>query len=726
MDLEEYEIENKRLSQKNAILQDEIAILNQELNIMKKSNHSGSIQQSDWEEEAKKVKELLIRKDALLSKFAQNLVMLQGRLGIEKLVYKEVKFFISQFQLQISKYKEQILESIEEERTKSSLKIKDITNKLSTQIDVLKSRSQILETENSELILKCLDLRKENEMGKIAMNEKISELQNQMNKAEEAVISDRSIFKLKMDEIAQEMNSWKKKYQIVAEDNTIKSIVIEKLEKECNQLRGSNFSSDSDLKRLKEEVAVKNMKITENSQEISRLQSIIKEKEFQMQIQVDQLDQIKRTCGEKDSQNLELKSKFDRLLQTYESVQSDVKALLSREGSLRAECNQKDNDNQKLEQQIITLQQQRQQLEDSFHEEREVLKKKFDAELADVRNQFLHGKSQDTVEREDLKAQLATVIKEKRDVEDLLSKERTLTQKRQAENNQHITALETTLKEKKKEIERFAQENEKRDVELSRLTKENQSLQELVNSHRKEITSHQHLLRSLQAQLDAQTSQDSNSKNLEERIQQLEKENSSLQYESKQKNNEIQSLKDTIRRECEERTHFLIKISDLEDEIRRLKVSRSSNAASQTPSNTSKSFSSGELNPNSAGTSTTSTTSTTSASSRSMPVTSQSSKGGFRSMTKKDPMVTTTNNSRLHQGEYVDTDVQPFLKSIIQADNSLETGKLNMIGNSGNGGNDGNGSHVSSQDSRENEDWSLNVAWSNRLKPSRNKNIHKR
>mmetsp|Transcript_25937 Transcript_25937/g.48689 ORF Transcript_25937/g.48689 Transcript_25937/m.48689 type:complete len:646 (+) Transcript_25937:54-1991(+) len=247
-----------------------------------------------------------------------------------------------------------------------------------------------------------------------------------------------------------------------------------------------------------------------------------------------------------------------KLLDTHDALQSDFKSLLAREKTLRAELSDNSSDKGEMKRKLRSITEKVSSMEEDHARE-----------LGDVRavveqKQLLLDSALEGREREGARAE--NLAREVARVQSLL-----------AESASRVDGVNAELREmgaRKEGVERKLLDVEREKAEMQaaidglrsdRDDALNQSLQ--VQADMKKVKTKLSQAESEARELSKKLKDDS-SKSSE--VTRLEAELLRCEEKVQQQSDEVKGLKDTVRRECEERTELMVELSELKDRLARL------------------------------------------------------------------------------------------------------------------------------------------------------------
>ena len=539
LSLDDLIFEVKRLKQRTQVLEDDNRILQTELDIAQHGNIKNT--PNSGNDDVDKLKEEISRLRSMTTMFTQKYRVVQTFLLLERKALHDVR---------------------QELHTSLDLAQKDMEQKMMQFVKSVQHREYGLQKKLQGLTLDLLREKENNNSISVELSASVKKntlLTESLEQSKKEFDSERNSMKEHFDRINGKIDKYVQQH---AEE-------VAGLQEEIRSKDKAQIELETRSAQLEKQVEI-------NTTAMSRLREGY----------VKQIDQLERQCeehvialnscrqGNSDlenrlaaaaKENADLQNKIstlreqqEKLLQSHDDVSSDLRAVLAREESLRMELHGTSSDRGDMQRRLKSITDKVRDMELSHKEEISSANRKIQEAngsiaqlmkgLAQEKQQALAAKEEATSAQNTIKARDGTIREQAEEIDKLklqLEKWRVKTE-----------ALEKEAKSCQGDLRSLRSDRDEVLQRVSDLGKEVDSLQDERAAKEQEIED----LRAKLALTEVAYEVDKKREQaLAEKTRQLD--------ETKE---EIAGLKETIRRECEERTEMMLEISELRDQIKRL------------------------------------------------------------------------------------------------------------------------------------------------------------
>ena len=538
MSQEDMCFEIKRLRQKIQVLENDKMILQEEYEIAQTIQKQGN---ADEDAEKSSLRESLLRTRQMLDMSTQKFRVTKRFLELEKKTMNEIKTEMNHGLVNA---------------------MKDMDTKMNIYKETVLAREEALQKKFQQVRTDLYKAREAQERYKIELHEANKE-KRMLQKNLDNVEAELTIEKNKLNSQFESINCKIEQYQKEHADE------VKKLKEDIDDKERQRVHFEEELAkwkltlklRVEEKMAVDKeladikQKYTDNEKAFS------KQLEKELDIHKSLEEERNKLMAENDILSGRIKKmelQQTKLLDSHDALQNDFKSLLTREKSLRSELCGNSNDKNEMQRKLQAISNKVSTMEADHEREMNELK------LCLEKNQQLLDSALQGREREGVRAgNLAVEVKR---LENLLQS-----------NIDSTTTVKQDLQNSKAENERLKSKNSELDGQIKSMEQSFNSLRDDRDDAMNSSKLANEELKRLQQELDEKDNslkklqlQKIEKSNSESEISRLKNELLRTEERSEQQNIEILGLKDTVRRECEERTELMIEVSELKDQVKRL------------------------------------------------------------------------------------------------------------------------------------------------------------
>mmetsp|Transcript_768 Transcript_768/g.1279 ORF Transcript_768/g.1279 Transcript_768/m.1279 type:complete len:645 (+) Transcript_768:172-2106(+) len=542
--------EVKRLRQRVQVLENDKKIMEEEFAIAQTGSADSAIHTN---QDTAKLKDQLYSMRNMLTMYVQKYRVVQTFLELERKTLREIRSEVDSCYDTTKKDVEQklnlVVKAVQSREYALQKRLQKMTN------DLFKEKER-----KEHLVIEASELKKERNL-----------ISKSLENVQKEFAAEKEMMKEHFDRISKKIEDYQQEH--AHEVQAMRNEIADK-DKAQVELEGNNCKLRKQIKSMQEEHTVlfsKNEELSvalrahsEDAENWRRVRKTLEEKIAELDNQISD----SKTKGDTECEKLKdqirvLNDQLEKMMANHDALTNDFNSVLAREESLRMELHGNSNDKSDMQRKLRSINEKLKEME-ALHSE----------ETAALRDHILE---------EERKA--SAVAKE-------LSKEKQRADGAAAE----LTRAQQAMLAKDGEIK-------SRDEELNRLRGVVGDLERKVKSFERELSAGESSIASLRSDRDdalasANTLKEALSASavkvdeLECEVQRLQEEVRNLREELSRADHsvleklrcqvsekevalaegqeEIAKLKDTIRRECEERTEMMLEMSELRDQIRRL------------------------------------------------------------------------------------------------------------------------------------------------------------